>query len=251
MYKNELRELPDELGGRGLPALRVLNLFTNKLRKLSPMIGTLACLEELNAGANKLMVLPDETFSWLGRLRVLTLFDNNLVRIGSLAPCVSLEEVRLYGNNLEAMPVLPPRCPCLTVLEVHKNRIAEIDETYFDATPALSRLLLWGNQLRALPASICGCAELAQLQLNDNHLGSLPSGSAWPSKLETLFLHNNASLSSLPSELAGLRAVKRCNLSKLPLDGRSEGVAGALQAICMSQEGGIFWGANGKRLSAP
>jgi hypothetical protein len=53
----------------------------------------------------------------------------------------------------------------LAVMEIHKNRIADIEPAYFAGCPALSRLLLWGNQLTALPPSLCGCAALVSLQV--------------------------------------------------------------------------------------
>jgi len=69
---------------------------------------------------------------------VLNLYDNNLVRLGSLAPLTSLTEVRLYGNNLEEMPTFD-QCP-LEVLELHQNRIAgSIPDEYFTKLPALKR----------------------------------------------------------------------------------------------------------------
>ena len=34
------------------------------------------------------------------------------------------------------MPTLPPACPNLTVMELHKNRIGTIAADYFKATPS-------------------------------------------------------------------------------------------------------------------
>ena len=59
---------------------------------------------------------------------MLNLYDNNLVRLGSMEPLTALNEVRLYGNNLEEMPVfgrrdtllasqLPPRLTSFVPLE--------------------------------------------------------------------------------------------------------------------------------------
>ena len=35
---------------------------------------------------------------------ILSLYVNNLVRMGSLAPLVGLKELRINGNNLEELP---------------------------------------------------------------------------------------------------------------------------------------------------
>lgn len=56
--------------------------------------------------ATCLTLTPSRSFivaEWRG-VKNLNLADNNLVRMGSLAPMVALEELRISGNNLEDMP---------------------------------------------------------------------------------------------------------------------------------------------------
>ena len=123
LYANKLKDLPAEMGA--LAGLQTLNSFNNALRKLPDSLGGLSALEEFNAAANKLMMLTDKHFASWGALRVLQLSDNNLVRLGSLAPLLSLEELRLSANNLEEMPSLATTGHlALSVFEIHKNRIS-------------------------------------------------------------------------------------------------------------------------------
>ena len=61
-------------------------------------------LEEVNVAANKMMMTQDANFTSWSSVKILSLYDNNLVRMGSLAPLVNLEELRISGNNLEDMP---------------------------------------------------------------------------------------------------------------------------------------------------
>ena len=172
---------------------------------------------------------------------------SDLVRMGSLAPLVALEELRISENNLEAMPTLSSH-PSLTVYEIHKNRIATIEPTYFDATPALQRLSIWGNALAELPSSLRTCTSLVGVQAQENKLTTIPAG-AWPSGLETLFLQGNGPSFTLPTELGACKKLKRVNLGSLTLDSGSSGIAEAMKKLCLSDSSGIFWGSDGVKIT--
>jgi len=231
-----------------LPALRVVNVYNNGIRKLPAEIGALRNLEEVNVAGNKLMALTDDHFRQWSRVTILNLYDNNLVRMGSLAPLAALEELRMHMNNLEAMPTLGPSHPKLTILEIHKNRIGTIADDYFCATPALERLSLWGNQLRAVPPSLCACASLVGAQLQENELTALPEG-PWPASLETLFLDKNK-ITTLPVAFANCYALKRLNLTGLALDYNANHLAEYLKGNILRFPDGIFWGADGQKFGA-
>ena len=248
LYGNKpLKELPAGVLG-GLKSLTVLNAFNCMLKKLPADIGGLAVLEEVNVAANKLMMTTDAHFLMWSSVRVLNIYDNNLVRMGSLAPLVALEELRISGNNLEEMPALCASCP-ITIYEIHKNRIAKMDDAYFKATPKLSRLSIWGNLLTALPSSLLECHELVGVQAHEMQLASLPSGT-WPAGLETLFVQENKNLTKLPKELATCKKLKRVNLGQLQLDADAANVELAMRATVLSASSGdgIFWSAKGERL---
>ena len=244
MYKNKIKELPPALP----PGLTEINFFNNQIRKLPASIGTLSCLEEVNFSSNKLMMTADAMFTSWASVKVLNMYENNLVRFGSLAPLVALEELRLNGNNLEDMPALGSH-PELTIIEMHKNRIAKIPDEYFTSTPALTRFSIWGNQLEALATSICSCSGLLGLQVQENKLTALPGGKPWPAKLETLFVQMNP-LVKLPEELKMCSSMRRCNVSSTQLDESGAAVADALKGLCMKSDGGIFWAPDGKKINA-
>ena len=104
VYANKLKEVPAAIGE--LKQLKLLNLFNNQLRKLPVEVGSLPALTEVNVSANKLMMLTDAHFSSWARVTTLNLNDNNLSSMGSFAPMVALKEVRIYGNQLGALPTL-------------------------------------------------------------------------------------------------------------------------------------------------
>jgi len=243
LFANKIKELPAKLP----PNVSELNLFNNQLKKLPDSIGELTKLEEVNLAANKLMMTKDAMFTSWGTVTVLNMYDNNLVRFGSLAPLTSLTELRLSGNNLEEMPTLSSH-PGLKIIEMHKNRVATIPDAYFEATPALERLSLWGNMLTALPSSIMGCKGLVGLQVQENKLEVLPAG-AYPVTLETLFVQENP-LKMLPGELAACAQLKRVNVSKTALDDDGKVTADAVKTTCMAKAGGIFWSYSGEQSKA-
>jgi len=242
VYTNKLTTLPATVGK--LTGLTTLNVFNNQIKKLPAEVGSLISLEELNAAANKLMMLTDAHFAGMASLKNLQLSENNLVRMGSLAPCVNLEELRISKCNLEEMPTLSSH-PKLTILEIHGNRVGAVPDDYFAATPALQRLSIWGNKtLPALPSSLCKCAALLGVQAQETGLTGLPDG-PWPATLETLFVQETQ-IKTLPPSLASLPKLKRINLSKLPLEGQDDTVA-AIKTAVVSRADAIFWAPDGSK----
>jgi len=241
LFANQLKVLPKELGS--LANLRVLNLFNNKLMKLPVEVGTLSNLEEVNLAANKLMMLPDAALASWSKVTILSMNDNNLVRLGSLAPLKALTELRLFSNNLEEMPTFCEDCP-VEIIEIHKNRIATIPDNYFSTTPSLKRVIVSNNMLTTVPPSISKCTQLQQLQASDCKISSLPEGVEWPPTLETVFLQGNEGLAALPAELAKLPNIKRCNLGAAgPVS-----IVAALQDLALEKPDGIFWDSAGKMI---
>ena len=99
LFKNKLKELPKELGS--LSALTTINVFNNQIKKIPPEFADLTALEEVNFAANKLMQVPDAIMAKWSSVKILSLYDNNIVKLGSLAPLIALEELRLYNTPLE------------------------------------------------------------------------------------------------------------------------------------------------------
>ena len=254
LFKNQLKTLPASLGDLSL--LRVVNCFNNKLTKLPTELGmSCSALEEINVAANKLMLLP-EVPAWTG-VKVISAYDNRLVRVGSLAHCTNLDELRLYNNNLEALPQLPSAGSSLSLLEVHNNRIAELsDDCFAGCTGTLKRLLLAGNQLSSLPTSLANCSQLQFLQVGGNRITELPqavdpdgsAGCAWPA-LETLFLEQNP-ISVLPPALLECTKLMRLNLTGTSLPESGDEFIAMLTKQVLSHPGASFWGINGRRYMA-
>ena len=292
LYKNQLKKLPAGCGR--LKALKILvrrsplgnhelaqcttlvidrarlisyrslrvpqNVFNNKLMSFPAALGLCTQLEEVNAAANKLALLSDESLKGWSSLRVLNLYDNNLVQVGSLGQLTSLIELRVYNNNLEVLPELPAICP-LELLEANNNRLKSIDDAYFSSTPRLRRLVLAGNTMTALPGSLArNCSRLQFLQVGGNQIRSISmeprrcvgfdsdddgsDGLCWP-ELETIFVENNP-LDALPAELVNCTKLLRCNLSGTQLD-EGDVTASTILKLVLARPGGSFWTVKGRR----
>ena len=241
LYANKIKKVPPSIGQ--FKQLVNINCFNNQIGlSLPPEVGTLSRLREVNFAANKLAMLRDVHFASWANVKVLNLNDNNLSAIGSLAPLVRLEELRLFANQLSALPALPTSAPKLTVYEIHKNRITTegAPDGYFAATPNLEGLQIWSNLLTALPSSITSCAKLARLQAQQNpELRALPDG-PWPASLETLFVQETT-ISALPAALLTC-PLKRVNISKLKVP---EADAAKMKQTVLAKPGGMYWGADG------
>jgi len=188
-------------------------------------------------------MVKDPCFKGWSTVKVLNLNDNNLSSCGSLAPLVALTELRIFANNLSALPTLAAPASDLTILEAHKNRIDKIDDGYFASTPALERLSLWANMLTSLPPSLTKCAKLVGVQVHENkELASLPEG-PWPASLETLFVQDTK-ITSLPQSLAAC-PLKRVNVSRLALDSDGDALAKKMEQMVLGTGDGIFWAKDG------
>jgi len=218
----------------------VLNLFNQGVLAKLPWLelGGLGALEELNLAANKIMMVPDAAFTGLTSLKILSINDNRLVRLGSLTPLTSLEELRLYNNNLEEMPAV--NAANLTILELNKNRITSIPSDYFAKTPALERLVMPGCMLEAVPASLAGCADLQILQLQDNKLTTFEEAT-WDklTKLKTVFLQGNPGL-TVPISLGLCRGLTRINAPTADSE-----LAETFKKLALASPDGIYWGSDG------
>ncbi|XP_062058567.1 toll-like receptor 7 [Lepus europaeus] len=190
---NQLAEIP-----RGLPpGLRLLSLEANAIFSVGPgNLTELAGLESLYLGQNCYFRNPCNTSFWvargaflqLGRLRVLSLKDDNLTAVPAGLP-PALAELYLYNNaitqvreddlgGLHSLQVLDlsgncPRCydtpyPCTpcpggAALQVHTRA--------FDALTELHVLRLHSNSLQHVPARwFQNLRRLRELDLSQNFL---------------------------------------------------------------------------------
>jgi len=239
-YTNKLTAIPDWIGTLELTEL---NLFNNKVLHLpvgEQGLGDLRQVEELNLAANVMMQLPDEAMSsWLN-MRVLNLYDCRLIKVGSFAHLVNLEELRIFGNNLAEAPDLGSGLSKLKILEMNKNQIAgDLPLSFFAGLNALERIVLNSNQITALPVGI-NCPSLESLLISNNALKELPPDLPLNRSLKIIFLNSNA-LESLPQTFMQNTWLERVNLSRNVKCVQSAGhILAHLKTTCAAN-GGKYW----------
>lgn len=139
-------------------------------------------MQRLWLADNRLRALPRTMGEWR-QLVYLNVDRNQLEALPSLEG-LPLRWLRLNGNRLSALPVLPP---------------------------TLERLYAADNRLSALPALPAG---LRQATFAGNPVVEVPAG--WGQGLEMLDL-SRTQLQALPVDLSGWRSLKVLNLSRCPL----------------------------------
>ncbi|KAL7055605.1 hypothetical protein AAHC03_023022 [Spirometra sp. Aus1] len=252
---NLLTELPEEI--EALSSLKQLVVASNQLTRLPPTIVKLSSLVWLDASHNKMTELPTgmEAMTAIERLNLqdcqlnslpdrlppkLGLLDVSKNRLTCL-PCgllqnsTHLREVDASENQLQDIGVPVDhtdfRNNCLTVLNLHQNRLAEFPNV--SGFSKLKELTLGDNHIRGLALTRLGCnPELVTLDLARNSLSEIPVGlsNALPN-LVRLDLSNN-NLNSVPTELGFLESLHVLTLTANPIKSITSGViSSGTQAI--------------------
>ena len=179
LSKKRLSELPEELFD--YKDVKVLKLFGNQLKKLSPRIAELENLEELYIGKNDLDSLPPE-IGQLKKLRILSVQYNRITKLpNEIGELQNLEQLWLNQNKLDSLPA--------TIGNLKK----------------LTKIQLNFNELKCLPKEIGECSALCFFNLNRNYLKTLPEEIGNLANLKELSITNGGFLLELPESLCQLR----------------------------------------------
>jgi len=150
-----------------------------QLQYISPVIGSLINLTNLNLAVNQIQLLPPE----IGLLTKLEGLNLSINQIQSLPPEIglltNLEILCLFNNQLKSLPS-----------EI--GQLSNLIDIGFDE-----------NKLDSIPPEIGLLTKLRDLSLNDNQLQFIPSEIGLLTNLINLYLHKNK-LQSLPSEIGSL-----------------------------------------------
>ena len=170
-----------------LTSLRVTNLTTldvsnNKLKTLSPKLGTLSLLKSFNCDDNELIAGSLEPVSKLSKLQSLSVGGNLLGKKVMTNPSLSKQK---------QPDALPQKMPIsLKTLKLNANYFSDVPRPILVLTK-LQKLDLSDNQLAAVPPEIANLQSLNDLNLNNNVIVILPEEIGSLKKLKSLSLQNN------------------------------------------------------------
>ncbi|WP_304285844.1 T9SS type A sorting domain-containing protein [Porphyromonas endodontalis] len=188
----------------GLPALREINLYGNKISTIK--LEDLPELSEVNLENNSLTAVDfskcAESLSEVG------LGSNKFSGEFELKGLASLKEFSIENNKLTSFKVTD--CPALEILKVQKNELSSLDLT--GCTGDLEYVYASENKL----TSIKLLPSHKYLFLNDNQLSSIDLSSC--KDLESIELGNNK-LTAL--DLTGLNQLSEVNVYKNNIQGEN------------------------------
>lgn len=179
-----------------LKRLTYIHLANNKISSVSPEMGLLKNVKELNLSNNLLESLPDQFFDMTGLVKLL-LFSNKITELNKgIKKLKKLKTLSMMDNQLSKLPI----------------------ET--GDLSALEYLFLSQNKLQgAFPQCILSLTNLKSLVMNNNNLsGPIPEGISNLSKLENLSVTNNK-FSSLPASLGELGQLEYFYAMKNEIEG--------------------------------
>lgn len=188
----------------GLPALRELNLYGNKISTIK--LEDLPELSEVNLENNSLIAVDFSKCT--ESLREVGLGSNKFSGEFELKGLESLKEFSIENNKLTSFKVTD--CPALETLKVQKNELSSLDLT--GCTGDLEYVYASENKL----TSIKLLSSHKYLFLNDNQLSSIDLSAC--KDLESIELGNNK-LTAL--DLTGLNQLSEVNVYKNNIQGEN------------------------------
>lgn len=161
-----------------------------------------------------LPLLQDPVFSNLLRDRErLTIKNYPIKELFSLGDFSALKRLEIHDNkSLTKLPSLLGNFPKLSMLRLCGSKIQEIPDLFFNGLDQTEALHLNSNKLVSLPRSLENLKNLKLLNLSRNELEMLPDYLGHLSELKSLYLSRNK-LSTLPIALQQLQNLEELDLS--------------------------------------
>ncbi|KAE8587200.1 hypothetical protein XENTR_v10021890 [Xenopus tropicalis] len=185
-----LTEFPEDLQ-RLSGNLRTIDLSSNKIEALPPMVGKFNLLKSLTLNNNRISRLPDELCR-LKKLETLHLSGNQISQIpADFVQLLALKTLNLSGNQLRTLPAQLCKLRNLDVVDLSKNRIQAIPDEV-SGLQAIE-LNLNQNQISQISVHISHCPRLKVLRLEENclELSMLPQSILGDSQISLLAVEGN------------------------------------------------------------
>ncbi len=164
-----------EVDVRKFDRLKVLNLTSNRIRRLQSIKLSNTTLDSLDVSRNRLFKFEHW---YVPPTRRLYVHSNNIFELGpNVTLPRTLELLDLTRNEIENVEHVRFRSKSLKVLNLSVNLINSVPEPIFRQLPALETLVLECNKIFDIEVgAFSGNAKLIELNLRDNNLSALKKG---------------------------------------------------------------------------
>ncbi|KAL2634248.1 hypothetical protein R1flu_005727 [Riccia fluitans] len=204
--------------------------------RLSPALGRLSGLENLDLGGNNFTGSIPREIGNLSRLRILNLGNNQFT--GSIPSSIgwipTLEELYLNGNALNgSMPPSLANCTRLRQLHAYDNFLMGVIPGEYGNLASLEVFRIGGNKLSgSLPGSLGNCSNLTVLGAAYNPLtGTLPPELGNLQKLKSMVLIGTLMGGPIPPEYGNLTSLVTMALYSTYISGSIPPELGKLQNV--------------------
>ncbi|XP_076012898.1 leucine-rich repeats and immunoglobulin-like domains protein 1 [Genypterus blacodes] len=224
---NELTSIPDL--GQAASKIESLYLHHNKILSIEGRrTRELVSVETLDLSNNDITELRSHCFPAGLQIRDLYLNNNKIsvLELGALDHLSStLQILRLSRNRISQVPVRAFQLPRLTLLDLHRNRIRQVEGLTFQGLSSLEVLKLQRNNISKLTdGAFWDLAKMKVLHLDYNSLAEVNSGSLYGlTSLQQLFLSNNSIARINPDGWKFCQKLRELNLSYNNLTRLDEG----------------------------
>jgi Leucine-rich repeat (LRR) protein/Ca2+-binding EF-hand superfamily protein len=209
LNNNDIRELPDSMGG--LHSLKRLDISQNRLKALPAAMGKCAALEVLQASGNNIEHLPPQ-FGDLYSLKTLDLAKNKLFELpDEMALLSSLQRINISWNEIVELPNEIGYCEKMQIFDAACNNITVIPES-FGHLHALHTMHLAQNNIKSVTDMIGGLTSLRELDFSQNEIKRISPKIQTLLELKWLNFHHNK-IVELPDEFGMLTSLQHLDLS--------------------------------------
>jgi len=132
----------------------------------------------------------------------LTMLPENIEKVSA-----TLRGINLSENRITNLPKIVADFKELRILNVERNQICHIDETWGRLLKQLTHLKISSNRITAIPTSFQSLTFLREVHLASNQLSSFPLEFCGLTQLALLDLSNN-SITAIPQEISSLQALE-------------------------------------------
>lgn len=212
-----LEVIPESIGN--LKRLQELSITGTDIVTVPDSIGKLQYLADLNLSFNKIQTLPN-TLQELIRLKRLLLHNNQILKFPLLSP--SIQELWIYGNQIETIPESIERLKDLEILFIESNRLSQLPQT-IGKLESLQNLNLSGNRLTTIPESIGHLSELVYMTLTNNEITKLPASIGKLHNLKAIYLEGNR-IEEIQPELGRLKNLEILDIRDNPVSLYSDSI---------------------------